>query len=211
MLNELLGDFEKHKILDLGCGDGRFGVEALEKDVKEYVGVEGSEKMVRLARDNLAGTSAVIYHRLIEDWEFPTEAFDLVISRLVFHYIESITPVFEQIYKTLIPGGRLIFSVEHPVITCCNLARQEGERRQSWIVDDYFNSGKRQTRWNGKEVIKFHRTIEEYFMALRSVGFVIDAVRESKPQPEVFGSDKATYSRRMRIPLFLFFSAIKPG
>jgi hypothetical protein len=61
----------------------------------------------------------------------------------------------------------------------------------------------------GGEVIKHHRTVEDYFGALRSVGFIIDAVRESRPQRAVIADDE-TYRRRQRIPLILFFSASRP-
>ena len=62
------------------------------------------------------------------------------------------------------------------------------------------------TNWMGGKVIKYHRTIEDYFFALSSAGFVVDALRESRPQPARF-HDPATYERRKRIPLMLFFSA----
>jgi hypothetical protein len=61
----------------------------------------------------------------------------------------------------------------------------------------------------GGEVIKYHRTIEDYFTALRAAGFAVDAVRESRPQRARF-QDEVTYERRKRIPLMLFFSAHRP-
>lgn len=60
-----------------------------------------------------------------------------------------------------------------------------------------------------RPVIKYHRTIEDYFTGLRRAGFSVDAVRESRPQRDLF-ADLETYQRRMRIPLMLFFSAVHP-
>jgi hypothetical protein len=60
----------------------------------------------------------------------------------------------------------------------------------------------------GGEVLKYHRTIEDYFTALRAAGFVIEARRESRPQQARF-QNEATYERRKRIPLMLFFSAYR--
>ena len=76
-------------------------------------------------------------------------------------------------------------------------------------MDDYFETGPRVTNWMGGEVIKYHRTIEDYFVALRAAGFVVDALRESRPQRAQF-QDEARYKRRKRIPLMLFFSAHRP-
>jgi hypothetical protein len=49
--------------------------------------------------------------------------------------------------------------------------------------------------------------IEDYFMSLRQTGFEVDALRESRPNPDLF-TDPATYKRRKRVPLMLFFSAV---
>jgi hypothetical protein len=110
--------------------------------------------------------------------------------------------VFARIYQSLVGRGRLIFSIEHPVITSCDRAWQATEVRQDWIVDDYFETGARLTQWMSGEVIKYHRTIEDYFAALRAAGFIVDALRESRPQRALF-RDPATYERRKRIPLML--------
>jgi hypothetical protein len=103
-------------------------------------------------------------------------------------------------------GGRFVFSLEHPVITSCDRAWQTAGVRQDWIVDDYFESGPRSTDWMGGRVIKYHRTVEDYFIALRQAGFSVDELEECRPKRAHF-ADEATYERRKRIPLFLLFSA----
>jgi SAM-dependent methyltransferase len=206
VLTDLIGEMKGLRILDLGCGDARIGREALQKGSKTYIGIDGSYKMVQLAQEMLAGTSGTVYQTRIEHWSYLEEQFDLVISRLALHYLEEVGGIFQKVYHTLIPGGRFIFSIEHPVITSSDRALQQGGLRQEWIVDNYFETGARTTKWMGGEVIKYHRTIEDYFTGLREAGFLVDAVRESKPQPEMF-PDKENYQRRKRIPLMLFFSA----
>jgi SAM-dependent methyltransferase len=206
---ELIGDLADLRILDLGCGDAQFGQEALQQGCRAYVGVEGSQNMYRLACANLADTGGKVSHATIEDWPYPVEHFDLVTSRLTLHYIEEIIGVFTNVYRALVPGGRFIFSVEHPVITSCYRAWRGRGLRQDWIVDEYFETGPRVTRWMGGEVVKYHRTVENYYSALRTVNFMVDAVRESRPQQAVFVNDE-TYQRRKRIPLMLFFSAYRP-
>lgn len=206
VFDDLAGDLSGLRILDLGCGDGRFGQEALVKGARAYTGLEGSQNMFQAAQSRLAGADATLIHSTIQDWDFPAQKYDLVASRLVLHYLEELSPTFADVYRSLVPGGRFIFSIEHPVMTCCDRVRRPNTLRQDWIVDDYFTTGPRVVSWMGGEVIKHHRTVEDYFQALVTAGFTVEALRESRPRRERF-ADEETYLRRLRIPLMLFFSA----
>lgn len=77
-------------------------------------------------------------------------------------------------------------------------------KRLDWIVDDYFKEGERTEPWIGEQVVKYHRTIEGYYQALRNAGFHIEDIRECVPRLERF-RDEEEYRRRLRIPLFLVF------
>jgi SAM-dependent methyltransferase len=205
---ELVGDLTNQRILDLGCGDAAFGREALSKGCRTYLGIDGSRNMIMAAQQGLAGTIGQVVQATVENWDYPVEAFDLVVSRLVLHYIEDVDAVFKQVHHALIGGGRFVFSVEHPVITSCDRAWQGNEPRQDWIVDNYFNAGRRVTSWMGGQVVKYHRTVENYFVGLQRAGFVVESVREAEPEREWFEHDD-TYQRRQRIPLFLIMAGRK--
>ena len=206
IFDELVGELTGLRILDLGCGSAAFGLEALQQGCQSYLGIDGSHKMIEAANEKLAGSGGNVVQATIETWNYPSQQFDLITSRLAFHYVEEIAPVFARAYHALVESGRLIFSIEHPVITSCDRAWQIEGVRQDWIVDDYFETGPRLTSWMGGKVIKYHRTVEDYFIALSAAGFVVEAIRESRPQRARF-HDPATYERRKRIPLMLFFSA----
>lgn len=205
----LLGHTAGKQVLDLGCGDATLSKELLAQGATSYLGLDGSHKMVELAQDRLAGTAGQVEQADIRTWVYPANRFDCVIARLVLHYIEDVDRLLTQVFQTLRPGGLFVLSVEHPVITSCDRARQAGSVRQEWIVDDYFDSGRRVTLWMGERVIKYHRTVEEYFGGLQAAGFVVEHLRESKPVRERFADDE-TYQRRGRIPLFLCLAARKP-
>jgi SAM-dependent methyltransferase len=209
VFDELVGNLSSLRILDLGCGNAAFGLEALQRGCHSYLGIDGSHKMVEVAKEKLAGTRGTVLRASIEAWDYPSHQFDLVTSRLAIHYVPEIEPVFAKVYRALIEGGRFILSIEHPVITSCDRGWQTGGPRQDWIVDNYFETGPRLAHWMGGEVIKYHRTIEDYFAALQTTGFAVDALRESRPQRIRF-RDESTYKRRKRIPLMLFFSASRP-
>lgn len=205
---ELVGKVAEQRILDLGCGAALFGHEALEQGCRKYVGVEGSRNMVAVAKNTLAGSRGQVIHSPIEAWSYPEATFDLVVSRLVLHYIEDFASICSKVYQTLAQNGRFIFSVDHPIITACEQSWQTNGSRTGWIVDTYFVPGPRVTDWLGGEVIRYHRTIEEYFTILQRAGFIVERLRESCPQPEQF-SDERIYELRKRIPLFLFLAARK--
>ncbi|BCC04268.1 hypothetical protein BCM0060_0531 [Bacillus cereus] len=85
---------------------------------------------------------------------------------------------------------------------------QTSGKRTSWLIDDYFKTGKRVEPWIDQEVIKYHRTTEEYFTLLQQAGFTITNLKEATPNQTYFQSAEE-YERRLRIPLFLLFSCRK--
>lgn len=207
VLRELVGDLRGQRILDLGCGAATFGLHALAEGAASYLGVDGSQNMVAAAREALAGSNGQVIQASLETWEYPEAAFDLVVSSLALHYVDELDAVMAGIARALVPGGRVVFSVEHPIITSCARGWTRPQR-QDWLVDDYFVTGRRETTWLGGEVVRYHRTIEDYVTALQAAGFVLDALRESRPDPARF-TDETEYTRRLRIPLFLFLAGHK--
>ncbi len=211
-LLELLGNVEGKNILDLGCGESLFGKELLAAGATYYLGVDGSNNMIDKARETFSGIDQELYSfqcTSLESLKMEPGQFDLVISRMVFHYIEQLKPVFQNVHQSLKEdGGRFVFSVMHPVITATFDHHSGKEKRTHWVVDDYFHSGKRVEQWMDHQVVKYHRTIEEYFHLLTSCGFKIHDIREGAPRPENF-KDQEEFKRRSRIPLFLLFSATK--
>lgn len=208
-LLDLVGSAVGLRVLDLGCGDAEIGTELLAAGSRSYLGVEPSQNMVAAARETLAGTGGQVEAATIEAWAYPPEAFDLVISRLALHYVDDVAATFRQVFRTLAPGGRFVFSAEHPVMTSCDRGRPPDTKRQDWIVDDYHVSGRRVTHWMGQDVVKYHHTVGEYVDALLGAGFVVEGLREGRPRRERFLHEE-TYRRRLRIPLFLLMAARKP-
>lgn len=202
---ELIGDVTGKKILDLGCGDARFAKELFNLACDEYIGIEGSNNMFQVASKSLEGLNGKVIKTTMEEWDYPQDSFHLVISRLAIHYIQDIDSLFAKIHQTLKPNGSVIFSVEHPVITS---TLQPSGTRTNWIVDHYFNDGFREQQWLGGKVLKYHRSIEQYYRALQAAGFTVEHLRESTPNRKNFINEE-TYQRRLRIPLFLFLSAKK--
>jgi SAM-dependent methyltransferase len=212
VIAELIGAVQGLDVLDLGCGDGAYGRELLAAGARSYLGIDGSANMVRAAQATLAGAhnGRAALGDLARGLRAPPASFDLGVSRLALHYLADVGPVLRDIHAALRPGGRFVFSTEHPIITCSNKALSDDGMRQDWIVDDYFEPGPRVVEWLGAQVTMHHRTLEDWFAAVQQAGFVVTALRESTPQREHF-ADQALFERRRRVPLFLFIGARKPS
>jgi len=209
-LLELIGAVHDLRILDLGCGDAALGRRLLDRGCQSYTGVDASHNMVRAAWRSLQGTRGVALHGNIEAFVAEPGSLDLVLSRLALHYVEDLAGVLRRVLPSLCEGGRLVFSVEHPVITSCDRGWDQSGPRGSWLVDDYFHAGRRETSWLGSRVVKYHRTVEDYLGLLQQSGFRLDALREARPRADLFASPEE-FRRRSRIPLFLILAASVPG
>ncbi|WP_404458445.1 class I SAM-dependent methyltransferase [Sutcliffiella horikoshii] len=208
IMSELVGNIQDKTILDLGCGDASFGKELLQLGARHYTGVEGSEQMVEAARSNLLELDATMHNETMESFQYPNESYDLVTSRFAIHYVSDFDLLFQNIYQTLKKDGRFVFSIQHPLTTSSFISKQTGDKRGSWIVDDYFRDGLRKEPWINKVVVKYHRTIEQYFTALRQAGFTVQDLREGTPKREHFSSEDE-FVRRQRIPVVLAFACGK--
>lgn len=208
ILLDMIGDVKGLKVLDLGCGDALFGVELLQIGCFSYDGVEGSENMQKEATKNLDGTVGNVHLSPMETWPFQSNNYDLVVSRLALHYLADLKVLFQEVHSSLASKGKFIFSVQHPILTSSIKSAAASSSKADWIVDDYFNCGERVEPWIDKKVVKYHRTIEEYYQLLKQAGFRIEDIREGTPRAEQF-DDESEYKRRLRIPLFLLFTCEK--
>lgn len=135
---------------------------------------------------------------------------DCVVSNLALHYIENIEKVFQNVYKTLKPGGTFIFNIEHPVFTAG--VGQDWIYTQSgkplyWPVDNYFIPGARSTHFLGCDVVKQHHTLTQILMGLLDNGFSLEAVEEAKPSEKLM--DLPGMEDEMRRPMMLLVKAGK--
>ncbi|UYO03081.1 class I SAM-dependent methyltransferase [Paenibacillus sp. PSB04] len=206
----LLPDLQGKSVLDLGCGFGWHCRYAREQHAAEVVGVDISAKMLESAREQTDDRAITYLQAPIEDIDFPDGHFDVVLSSLAFHYVQSFDAVCQKVHSCLKQGGSFVFSVEHPIFT----SRPE----QEWILDDqgsplywpvdhYQDEGVRNTAFLTDHVIKYHRTLSTYINDLIRTGFAITAVREPLPDPKLM--HHPGMKDETRRPMFLILSAEK--
>ncbi|MEK5396638.1 class I SAM-dependent methyltransferase [Paenibacillus sp. FSL K6-2859] len=210
VLQPLIPDLHNKSVLDLGCGFGWHCLYAREQQASSVVGVDISEKMLQEARGKTDDPAISYIQMPIEDIEFASEQFDVVISSLAMHYVASFEAICRKVHAYLKPGGSFIFSVEHPIFTSRNeqdwYVDDQGNRLH-WPVDHYQSEGLRETTFLTENVIKYHRTISTYFNDLIGAGFAIKAVKEPKPSDEM--SNDPWMKDEDRRPMFLIISAQK--
>lgn len=178
----LVGDsLDGLSVLDLGCGFGSFARKARTLGAASILGIDISENMLTEARSRTSDTQIEYRRAGIEDLALQEQAFDLVVSSLMLHYVKDYESALQKIAGYLKPGGRLVFSVEHPIFTARaeqDWIRDNDGRALYWSVDTYRPEGERRTTWFIDGVVKFHRTIETYVNGLIATGFTLQRLLE---------------------------------
>ncbi len=210
-LRKMMPDFTDKRVLDLGCGFGWHCRYAIEKGAESVIGIDISQKMLDEAKSK-TGSEKIQYLCLpMEDIEFEPDSFEVVISSLAFHYIQSFENIADKINKFLTLGGDFVFSVEHPVFTANGSQDwyyDNQGKRLHWPVDRYFEEGDRKAVFLGEEVIKYHKTLSSYLNTLIKAGFEITGIVEPKPEEKLLNTS-AEMMDELRRPMMLLISARK--
>lgn len=182
-LQALLPPLSNLQVVDLGCGYGWFCRWASEQGAQQVLGLDVSQKMLDRARTTTDAGNISYRHADLEYLNLPTHSYDLAYSSLALHYIKDLPGLFTHLHAALRPGGRFVFSIEHPIFMA---PRNPGwitdaQGRKSWPVDSYQHEGERVTHWLADGVIKQHRTLGTLLNLLIAAGFRITHVNEWGP------------------------------
>jgi SAM-dependent methyltransferase len=204
-LGALLPDLGGRNVLDLGCGFGWFCRWARQQGAAYVLGIDVSEKMLARGRATTEDPAITYARADMEQLELPPGSFDLVYSSLALHYVKNLSGLMAQVYRSLVPGGALVFSVEHPIFTAPSEPRWSLNTvgRKIWPVDGYLDEGPRSTDWLAKGVVKHHRTLATYINMLVRLGFAISHVEEWGPTEEQIAAQPNWADERQRPPFLL--------
>jgi SAM-dependent methyltransferase len=209
-LRALLPDLQGREVLDLGCGFGWFCRWARSAGAARVLGVDVSARMLARAETETDDAAICYAQDDLEGLAVSPATFDLAYSSLAFHYVENLAGLVASIHAGLVPGGRLIFSVEHPIFTA---PAHPGwsvnpSGNVTWPVDGYLDEGPRTTDWLAKGVIKRHRTIATYVNLLLDSGFTITHIDEWGPSKEQVASHPDWAGEHQR-PSFLLIACVR--
>jgi SAM-dependent methyltransferase len=185
-IRALLPDLRGKRVLDLGCGFGWLARWAITQGAASVLGVDLSANMLARARAETTESRVQYLRADLESLELPQKTFDVAYSSLALHYVEDFARLIGGVSLALVPGGRFVFSIEHPIymasMTPGWLTTENGAR--IWPVDHYAIEGQRVTDWLAKGVRKQHRTLGTTLNTLIDAGFAIRRVVEWSPTPE---------------------------
>ena len=204
-LRAMLPELRRQRVLDLGCGFGWFCRWAREQGAAQVLGIDISDKMLARTRADTPD-AAIAYTRAdMEKIELAAASYDLVYSSLALHYVEKLDRLMIEVYRAVVPGGSLVFSVEHPIYTAPANPRWAGDTpgHRSWPIDSYLDEGPRSTDWLTKRVIKQHRIIATYLNMLLRLGFTLRHIEEWGPTAEQIAAHPQWADERQRPPFLL--------
>ena len=122
---ELLPELAGRRVLDLGCGSGRYLAIARDRGAARAVGADLSPDMLRRARD----ISTSLARADMRATPFRPDSFDVVVCGLAIGHVQDLDAACRELGRLLAPGGIAVYSDFHP------FARLAGERRSFRAVD----------------------------------------------------------------------------
>ncbi|MFD9389896.1 class I SAM-dependent methyltransferase [Streptomyces sp. NPDC060000] len=197
----LAGDVSGLRVLDLGCGAGHYAAELLERGAATVVGVDGSESLLRAARERLGDRAELHRHDLEEPLAFLADgAFDLAVLALVYHHVEGRERLLAEIRRVLRPGGALLVSTTHPT----------GDWR--YCGGSYFTEDRVTLPFGTGHALSYRRmTLETFLGELLGAGYVLEALVEPRATEEARAVDSRRYEKTHRTPTFLAVRLRWPG
>lgn len=213
-IKRLLPDLHGKSVIDLGCGAGRFTFLLERAGAARTVGVDLSEEMLRLAKEQ-ADTrhSKVEFLRGNIAKPFMKEKFDFAFSSTSTHYLQNLKPFFENLHDLLHPKSECVLSVMHPVYTA-QYPIDRGERfpdDSEWTVR-YLDKRERAyiqpwVEYND-EMENFlsrswHHTFSDYVNAAVGSGFSILEAQEPLPPEDWKESAPKRYDGFLETPSYL--------
>lgn len=205
----LLGALDGTDAIELGCGGGQFGI-AVSKRGADVTGIDLSEEQLSYARSNAAEHDQEIefIHGSVTDLSMiPDESFDLAFSAFVFQWVEDLQACFEEAYRTLDDGGKLVFSVDHPYYKI--LDPETHEIKASYFADSPRKAYREEF---DAEMVIYRRGVADTVQLLTNAGFTVESIREpGYEDPAAYESEFGSFVPELmaQVPPTIVYSASK--
>jgi SAM-dependent methyltransferase len=194
--------------VDLGCGEGRL-TRILRERGYRAVGFDSSPALVRAASSHEERVPAFLGDaaRL----PFADASSSLVVACMVLQDLDDLDGSIREISRVLGAGGRFCFAVLHPLNTA-GLFRESGRGEEFSIWAPYFESTRYEVKLarNGLTLplVGCHHPLEHYTRALEAGGFLIEAMREPRPD-DGWASTSRLVARWQRVPNALHIRCVR--
>ncbi|GAG07851.1 unnamed protein product, partial [marine sediment metagenome] len=157
---EACGHVEGLRVLDCGCGEGRFCRILIQRGAAYVLGLDLCRPMIEAAEDLGAGKDEYQVAD-VQDLRFlDNECFDLAVSYLNQGDLPNCRANNREVFRVLKPGGRFVVANVHPMRSAVGgWHRTEDGQKLHVILDRYFDEGERHWMMKGVEFTNFHRSL----------------------------------------------------
>ncbi|MFT5386773.1 MAG: ubiquinone/menaquinone biosynthesis C-methylase UbiE [Saprospiraceae bacterium] len=147
--------------LEIGCGTGKNTAWLMTK-ASQITAVDLSPEMLAKAKEKItSGSVQFIQADIKNSWTFGENYYDLVTFSLVLEHIQHLDPIFQEVSKSLKPGGYVYIGELHP-------------------FKQYAGTKARYETENGiQEVECYTHHISAFFDCAKKYNFEIAAIHES--------------------------------
>ncbi len=194
--------------VDIGCGEGRLG-----RDLRDrghfVVNIDSSPTLARAAAE------AEEPHRVVvadAAWlPLPPDVADLVISFMSLQDIDDLDRSVSEASRILVSGGRYCIANLHPLSSSGTF--EVKERGAHFTISDSYFEHRRysipvERAGLPMTFVSDHRPLEAYFSALEKAGFLVEALRELRPDDQLV-EDAPSIGRWTQVPIFIHIRALK--
>ena len=214
---KLIGDVKGKRVLDVACGEGHFTRMLRAAGAAEVVGIDISERMIDLAREQEARQPLGIEYRVEDARAVVGQAdFDLVVAAWLLVYAQTRTDLVQMcrgLASRLRSGGRLVTLVNNPAVydfdplpdyrkygfmlSLADRAFEGAPTKVILLLED-----------STLEIENYYMPIAAYGSALTQTGFRDFAVHtpEVSPAPD---DEPGYWDEFVRYPSFVLLDSVK--
>lgn len=214
-VTRLLDPQPGEQILDVACGNGQFSRQ-LAAAGATVVATDFSQVFLNLAQARTAPDAAITY-RLVDATDeaallaLGPASFAAAVCNMGLMDMPTITPLLRALAQLLRPGGRFVFSVQHPCFNNNSLVMtwEEGERDGTLVR----TRGVRLSAYLDLPPTKgvgmpgepaphyyFHRPLHELIGACFAAGFMLDGLAEPAFAPGNHATDPLSWGTLPQFP-----------
>ena len=204
----LCGDVRGLRVLDVGCGDGRF-CRMLSERGAVTTGIDPTAALLAVARERHPEGDYV--EAFAESLPVAGAGFDLVVSYVTLCDIADYRKGIGEMARALKPGGRLLVANLNSVSSTAIEGWHKGEdgRQLHMPVDNYTFEWGAIVQWRGIRIVNYHRPMCDYMDAFLSQGLALTKFEEPIPSPEQI-KERPRLAEYLRVRHFVVMEWRKP-
>lgn len=173
---EFIGNVKNKKILDYGCGTGRYAIPLAKKGAK-ITAIDFTKGMLNIAKDKAKKAKVKIDFSQQDITNYkPKKKFDLIISMLVLDHIKNLRKVLGIINKASDLGTEVIISNIHPEMLRKDLNEKTG-KAQGYLRE-------------GRQTNQFYHPLSEYVKLMLEKNFVLTRIENLVYSKEYYSNKK---------------------